>query len=63
MRELLEGGPVRRLVTLIAAIALVTAPGAFAQDGAGTGKFSINPVMSKGPATAPVTIVEFSDYQ
>ena len=63
MREPLEGGPVRRLATLIAAIALVTASGAFAQEGTGSGKFTINPVMSKGPATAPVTIVEFSDYQ
>ena len=63
MRESLEGGPVRRLATLIAAVALVTASGAFAQEGAGPGKFTINPVMSKGPATAPVTIVEFSDYQ
>lgn len=53
----------RRLAILIAAIALVTTPGAFAQDGAGTGKFTVNPVMSKGPATATVTIVEFSDYQ
>ena len=53
----------RRVATLIAAIALVTAPGAFAQEGAGSGKFTVNPVMSKGPATAPVTIVEFSDYQ
>ena len=53
----------RRLATLIAAVALVTASGAFAQDAAGTGKFTVNPAMSKGPATAPVTIVEFSDYQ
>jgi hypothetical protein len=64
MGALLEGGPVRRLAILIAAaIAVVTAPGAFAQEGAGSGKFTVNPVMSKGPATAPVTIVEFSDYQ
>jgi hypothetical protein len=63
MREPLEGGPVRRLAILIAAIALVTAPAAFAQDGAGSSKFTVNPVMAKGPATATVTIVEFSDYQ
>jgi hypothetical protein len=63
MGKPLERGPVRSLATLIAAIVLATAPGAFAQDGPGTGKFTVNPVMSKGPATAPVTIVEFSDYQ
>ena len=58
----IEGGPMRRLAILIA-ITLVTAPGAFAQGGAGTMNFTINPVMSKGPANAPVTIVEVSDYQ
>jgi hypothetical protein len=63
MDEPLEGGPVRRLVTLIAAIALLTAPGAFAEESAGAGKFTVNPIMAKGPAAAPVTIVEFSDYQ
>lgn len=26
-------------------------------------KISVNPVMVKGPMAAPVTIVEFSDYQ
>jgi hypothetical protein len=61
MGDPFKGGPVSRLAALIAAIALVTAPGASAQEG--TGKFTINPVMSKGAATAPVTIVEFSDYQ
>jgi hypothetical protein len=25
--------------------------------------FTIDPAMTKGPAKAPVTIVEFSDYQ
>jgi hypothetical protein len=50
------------LATLIV-FALVTAPGAFAQDGPGSSAFTVNPVMSKGPATAAVTIVEFSDYQ
>lgn len=53
----------RKLATLIAAITLATAPGAFAQDAPGAAKFTVNPGMSKGPATAPVTIVEFSDYQ
>jgi hypothetical protein len=52
----------RRLAALIA-IALMIAPAAVAQDGAATGALTLNPVMSKGPAAAPVTIVEFSDYQ
>jgi protein-disulfide isomerase len=27
------------------------------------GNITVEPTMVKGPATAPVTIVEFSDYQ
>jgi len=27
------------------------------------GDITVEPTMVKGPATAPVTIVEFSDYQ
>ena len=36
------------------------APGCYGQAGP---MLTANPVMSKGPAAAPVTIVEFSDYQ
>jgi hypothetical protein len=48
---------VTRALVLAAALALWTLPGS-AQTGSAP-----NPVMSKGPAAAPVTIVEFSDYQ
>ena len=41
-------------------ILAVWAPGCFAQSAGGV---TINPVMTKGPVAAPVTIVEFSDYQ
>ena len=36
------------------------APGCFGQPSLAV---SVNPAMTRGPATAPVTIVEFSDYQ
>ena len=51
----------RIVLALMAAIVVFTASGAPAQDAAN--KFTLNPIMSRGPATAPVTIVEFSDYQ
>ena len=35
-------------------------PGCFAQTAS---SLTIDPAMTRGPATAPVTIVEFSDYQ
>jgi len=38
---------------------LMLAPGALAQ----TPAFTVEPSMTRGPAAAPVTIVEFSDYQ
>ena len=51
----------RTLITLIIACTLAAAPGALAQDT--SPRFTVNPVMARGPASAPVTIVEFSDYQ
>ena len=36
------------------------APGCFGQPGP---TLTVNPAMIRGPAAAPVTIVEFSDYQ
>lgn len=49
----------RHIAALLAAAVLLSAPSAFAQDA----KFTVNPTMARGPATAPVTIFEFSDYQ
>ena len=51
----------RSVPALMAAIVFLIASGAPAQDAAN--KFTLNPIMSRGLATAPVTIVEFSDYQ
>jgi protein-disulfide isomerase len=46
-----------RLLVLALAVLALGAAGASAQT------VTDNPVMTRGPATAPVTIVEFSDYQ
>lgn len=43
---------------LAALLVMLWAPGCYSQPSA-----TINPAMSKGPAAAPVTILEFSDYQ
>jgi hypothetical protein len=51
-RRLGRGGP------LAALLVMLWAPGCYSQPSA-----TINPVMAKGPAAAPVTILEFSDYQ
>jgi hypothetical protein len=48
----------RLIVSLLALVIAVCAPHALAQI-----EITWSPSMGKGPATAPVTIVEFSDYQ
>ena len=48
-----------RALALTAILLGLWAPACSVQSGA----LTLNPVMTKGPATASVTIVEFSDYQ
>jgi protein-disulfide isomerase len=49
---------IRRLGAIVLAALLGGAPAAPAQV-----NVTIQPFMTQGPPTAPVTIVEFSDYQ
>jgi protein-disulfide isomerase len=58
-RRVAKSGPGRRLLMLAVAV-ILWVPSALAQTGA---PLTIDPAMTKGPANAPVTIVEFSDYQ
>jgi protein-disulfide isomerase len=51
---------VRTIAALIAVTVALPLALAAAQE---SPRFTINPAMARGPATAPVTIVEFSDYQ
>lgn len=41
----------------------VSACGAQPESTGSAGSLTLDPLMSRGPANAPVTIVEFSDYQ
>ena len=50
----------KRAVSVAAIVIGLWAPGCYGQAGL---VLTANPVMSKGPAASPVTIVEFSDYQ
>ena len=49
-----------RIAPLVLALVLSLVQGVAAER---LGDISVEPTMVKGPATAPVTIVEFSDYQ
>jgi len=48
-----------RIIPLVLALVLVRAVAAVEM----LGDITVEPTMVKGPPTAPVTIVEFSDYQ
>ena len=50
-----------RFVPLVTALVFVLAHAAAALEM--LGDITVEPTMVKGPASAPVTIVEFSDYQ
>jgi hypothetical protein len=54
-----RGRRVRRTVNGVALAVTLWASACSAQ----TATLTIDPVMARGPAEAPVTIVEFSDYQ
>ncbi len=56
----------RQILCAAALLIALWPPPAAAQEGRPPGtavRFTLDPVMTKGPVTAPVTIVEFSDYQ
>lgn len=54
------GDSVRNAVLVLVVLLVALAPDALAQEAR---QITLNPVMIKGPAAAPVTIVEFADYQ
>lgn len=52
-----------RVYTTVVALALALALTVSVSVAAAQPRLTIEPTMTKGPATAPVTIVEFSDFQ
>jgi hypothetical protein len=53
----------RGVYTIFALVGLVVVAASIALPTPAQTQLTINPAMSKGPAGAPVTILEFSDYQ
>jgi hypothetical protein len=51
-----------RGAAVLLGLLVLAAPGCFGQAPADR-TITVDPVMARGPATAPVIIVEFSDYQ
>jgi len=51
--------PVRRALAVAVILTALWAPGCLGQSA----DLTTDPALTRGPATAPVTIVEFSDYQ
>ena len=60
MARVTEAGAVKHTFGVAAIVLALWASGCYAQSAPA---FSVNPAMTRGPAAAPVTIVEFSDYQ
>jgi protein-disulfide isomerase len=54
---------VRTVLAVLAVAALLAGLGSPPALAQAAPEFTITPVMIRGPAAAPVTIVEFSDYQ
>lgn len=60
----MKGRPVARTASFIAlTLALWVSACSGQTDGSVAGTITVDPLMTKGPAEAAVTIVEFSDYQ
>jgi len=53
----------RGIVRTLATLAFASCLWAFPASAQSRDPFTIDPAMTRGPAAAPVTIVEFSDYQ
>jgi protein-disulfide isomerase len=53
----------RTALAVVAVTALLAGLGSPPARAQAAPEFTITPVMIRGPAAAPVTIVEFSDYQ